>query len=100
MAVPHKIDYFSNPDIYFEGNPLGMPGDNGNDNSRTLDNTMALVDSFGEELNPDLSACSQPSQFYFDPHAVNSGEELDISIPVCNYGERSGSRVQCRFLCL
>ena len=86
-----KIEYFSNPDIYYQGNPLGIPGDEGNDNARTLDNTMALVDSFGEELNPDLSSCYQPSQFYFDPHSVYSGEELDISIPVCNYGDGPAS---------
>ena len=86
-----KIEYFSNPDIYFEGNPTGLPGDFGNDNARTLDNTMELVDSFGEDLDPvsvypDLSSCGYLGQPYFDPHSVESGDGLEISIVVCNYG--------------
>ncbi|MFH1965816.1 MAG: reprolysin-like metallopeptidase [Acidobacteriota bacterium] len=83
----YKIEYFSNPDINYDGNPTGLPGDFGNDNARTLDNTMALVDSFGEDLDPDLTACNHLGQAYFDPHSVEPGDELEISMVVCNHGD-------------
>ena len=86
-----KIEYFSNPSISYEGTPTGLPGDNGNNNALTLDNTMTLVDSFGEDLDPDLTSCYQSEQFYFSPHSVDSGDELEISIRVCNYGNSPAS---------
>ncbi len=83
----YKIEHFSNPYVDFEGNPTGLPGDQGTDNARTLDDTMHIVDSFGEDLVPDLTTCNQAGQSYFSPESLYSGDDLDISIVVCNYGD-------------
>lgn len=81
----YKISHFSNPVVDYGGNPTGLPGPDGNNNALTLNNTMSLVDSFGENLDPDLAGC-YPGSSSFQPGSIHAGEDLEISIRICNFG--------------
>ncbi len=85
-----EIGYFSNPDIEYQGYPIGVPEGEPDaaDNARTINETRILVANYfnlSQSTSPDISVYPQNLDF----GSVTVGRTVSSNISVSNTGDQS-----------